>query len=133
MASPTSLVDIYPTVLSLAGVDGPATRAVDLTTDRRDYAFAYYDISDHDWYRDPPDGVDRDRLPPPRQHAVWHSENNKVIYYPGEDKYVTIGDTDGSLAQRLDEHTAALEPVDTTIEAVDDDVSERLKDMGYLE
>ena len=44
-----------------------------------------------------------------------------------------IGDADEALAQRLDEHTAALEPVDTATEAVNDDVSERLKHMGYLE
>ena len=133
VTSPASLVDIYPTLLNTVGIDAPETKAVDLATERREYAYTYYDASDRDWYTDPPVGVDRDQLPPARQHAIWQSESDKVIFYPDRDKHVITGSSGADLLDRLRTHTADLDRIDTTIEAVDDDVSERLKDMGYLE
>lgn len=133
VSAPTSLVDIYPTVLKLAGVTPPTTKGVDLTGNRRNYAYTYYDISDRDWYQNPPDGIEKDELPPARQYGIWHSPNEKVTYYPDLDKHMAIGDTDDELLERLKAHMASLSSVDTATGEVDDNVSKRLKDMGYLE
>lgn len=78
-------------------------------------------------------GVDRDQLPPARQHAIWQYESDKVIIDSDRDKHVKIGSSGADLLDLLRAHTADLDSIDTTIESVDDDVSRRLKDMRYLE
>jgi len=50
ITSPVSLVDIYPRLLNTVGIDAPKTNAVDLATERREYACTYYDAYDRDWY-----------------------------------------------------------------------------------
>ncbi|TKX41339.1 sulfatase [Halorubrum sp. CGM4_25_10-8A] len=133
VSDPVSLVDIYPTVLELAGVSGPETSGINLLRDSRDIAYSYYDVSDHDLYLGASDrGIDPDRLPPAKQYVAWAAEGRKVIEYPEEDEYVIVGHGDSTLRARLEEHRDQLDTIDTKEGCITDDVAKRLEGMGYL-
>lgn len=132
--SPVSLVDLYPTLLAIAGTSGPDSDAVDLATGSRDVACTYYDISGHDYYRNAPErGIDHARLPPPEQWSLWRSETAKLIYYPGPDRFDGPAAEDGSLRERLREHAAQLDHVPPEPRALDAGVKRRLEELGYLD
>lgn len=133
VSTPASLVDIYPTILGLAEVSGPSTNGVDLAEDVRDYAYTYYDLSEYEYYTEAHRrGVEQDRLPPAKQFVIWGSENMKGISYPDESTFIEIGEGTEPLRKRLEEHTKALNPIDTQQGGISDEVADRLKDMGYL-
>lgn len=128
--SPVSLADLYPTILSLAGVPKPETNAIDLTSDTREYAFSYYDISDHEIHQQAEDvGVDSAALPPAVQYAVWKSPKERLTWYPEHD---IVDREDRELEAELKAHTRALETVETSEGKIRDNVADRLKDIGYL-
>jgi hypothetical protein len=134
VSTPVSLVDVYPTVLGLAGVSAPDTRAIDLTMETRQFAFTHYDISGHELYLNAPDhGVDQDRLPAPEQHAVWKDEGERLTWFPGEDEYDGVGDSDSELKARLKDHMDRLDPVEADDGQIGEDAAQRLKDIGYLQ
>ncbi|WP_162991428.1 sulfatase [Halostella salina] len=131
--SPTSLVDIYATVLGLTGIDGPETNSVDLTEESREYAYSYYDISGHDYYTDAASyGVEQDRLPPAKQYGIWGPNGEKVISYPDRGDYVMSQDADEALRKQLDAHTQQLELIESEDRELTDSVERRLVEMGYL-
>lgn len=130
---PTSLVDIYPTVLGLAGAAAPDTSGVDLLRESRSTAYSYYDVSEHDLYLGASErGIDPDRLPPEKQYVAWESADQKVIKYPEENEYVKIGYEDAALKTQLDEQIEQLDSVSTAEGSVAEDVAKRLENMGYL-
>lgn len=132
--SPVSLVDLYPSLLALAGTQGPDGEAVDLASESRDFACSYYDISGHDYYRNAPArGIEHDRLPAPEQWALWRSESKKLVYFPGNDEYAGPASEDRALRDHLQRHAEALEQVPAEPRELDDSVKERLEELGYLE
>ncbi|NLV11943.1 sulfatase [Haloarcula argentinensis] len=132
VSQPVSLVDIYPTILSLAGADIPENSGFDLSKETRDEAFSYYDISEHDYYTNDY-GVDKDNLPPPTQHIVWRSQSEKVIHYPISDEYHAVGENEKELKKLLQEHKAGFNLLDTGENKLSKNVQDRLEMMGYLQ
>lgn len=133
VTTPASLVDIYPTLLSLTDTDGPETEGIDLSTETREYAYTHYDATDCHFYVNLSDDLDEDRIPPVRQRSIWASSDRKVVVYPDRDEFGAVGDEDGTLRRQLERHTEGLERIPTSTEVLDDGVTERLKDMGYVE
>ena len=132
VSKPVSLVDIYPTVLSLADADIPENSGFDLTKETRDEAFSYYDISKHDYYTNDY-GVSKDDLPPPTQHIVWRSQSEKAIHYPISDEYHTVGKNKKQLRNLLQEHKAGFNLLETGENELSEDVRDRLEKIGYLQ
>lgn len=128
--SPVSLADIYPTILSLTGVSKPETNAVDLTTDAREYAFSYYDISEHEIHQQAEAmDVDSAALPPAVQYAIWKSPGERLTWYPESDSV----DTDNpELEREIKSQTQRLEAIETNEGTIGKDVADRLRDIGYL-
>jgi len=132
VSKPVSLVDIYPTVLSLADADIPENSGFDLTRETRDEAFSYYDISEHDYYTNDY-GVSKDDLPPPTQQIVWRSRSEKAIYYPISDQYHAIGGNEEELRRLLQDHKDEFNILETGKSKLSEDVQDRLEKMGYLQ
>ena len=131
--SPASLVDIYPTILSLAGVSGPETLGIDLSNESREATFTYYDVSGKDYYRDAPQrGVPHKDLPAGKQYAVRRSSEESLVYYPDENEYCGPAKDDESLRSILHNHLDEMERVETETGELSDEVSTRLEKMGYL-
>jgi hypothetical protein len=129
---PVSLVDIYPTVLSLADADIPENSGFDLSRGTRDEVFSYYDISTHDYYTNDY-GVSKDNLPPSIQHIVWRSQSEKVIHYPISDDYYAVGKNKKELQGLLQEHKSRFNRIKSGENNLSEDVQERLKEIGYLQ
>jgi arylsulfatase A-like enzyme len=133
VSTPVSLVDVYPTILSIAGIDPPDTNAIDLSSETRDYAYTHYDVSDHDAYTNASKwGIDPNDLPPGKQVVIWQSDDDKLIQYPDVDQCDVIGENGERLRNKLDTHIQQLQPVESSKSALDADVTQRLVDMGYL-
>lgn len=133
VSTPVSLLDIYPTVLELAGVSPPETEAVSLVDGDREYAYSHYDISEHESYVNAPDrGVRLDELPPAIQVSVWKSESEKLVYYPGEDRYNSSGESTEHLREELREHMNDLNYGESKGGELGEAVTQRLEDIGYL-
>jgi arylsulfatase A-like enzyme len=131
VSKPVSLVDIYPTILSLAKANIPDNSGIDLSTDTRDEAFSYYDVSDHDFYTNDY-GIKKQELPSPIQYTVWRSQSERLTYYPISDTYRAIGDNESELRDRLQEHKAGFTELETNSHELSKDVQKRLEDIGYL-
>lgn len=133
VSDPVSLVDLYPTILDLAGVDVPDNSGIELTEGTRSEAYTYYDISDHEYYTQAPDrGVSKDDLPAPTQHVVWRSADDRLTHYPQSNEYEVRGDRREELQNRLEDHRNGLTKVATGGQNLSGDVERRLEDMGYL-
>jgi phosphoglycerol transferase MdoB-like AlkP superfamily enzyme len=133
ISTPASLVDIYPTILGFAGIDPPETNAIDLSAETRDYAYTYYDVSNHDAYTSADRwGINPDDLPPGKQLLVWHAGDDKLIEYPTTDRYEIVGDSVERLRNALNEHMQRLIRVESSETRLENDVTQRLVDMGYL-
>lgn len=132
VSKPVSLVDIYPTVLSLADADIPENSGFDLTKETRDEAFSYYDISKHDYYTNDY-GVSKDDLPPPIQHIVWRSQSEKAIHYPISDEYHIVGANEKELRNLLQEHKAGFNLLENSENELSKNVRDRLEKIGYLQ
>jgi len=133
VSTPSSLVDIYPTIHGLAGIDPPDTNAIDLSSETRDYAYTHYDVSEHDAYTNVNKWkINSDDLPPGKQIVIWHSDNEKVIQYPEEDRYDVVGGESKRLRDELKTHLERLKSVDSSHSTLNSDITQRLVDMGYL-
>lgn len=126
------LNDIYPTILEFCGHDPPPTNSVSLDSSARDAAFVQYT---------PPvpvetaleDTVAPEARPPSHQYAVWQSAQDRLTWYPNEDRYDGPGRESGSLRELLDDHQTAMARVAPQPgERTDPAVERNLADMGYL-
>lgn len=133
-SEPASLVDLYPTVLGLSGAETPNNSGIDLAVHSRDYAYTYYDVSNHDYYiRSSDRGISTDDLPPAIQHVIWQSECKKGTWYPIEEDWEVVGgDEDGLLRKQLSTHTDQLRSIGVETGEISNSVKQQLKDMGYL-
>lgn len=132
VTTPTSLVDVYPTLLELVGITGPSTKGIDLTSERREYCYTFYDISELDYYcQSPQRGVEKERLPSPKQSAIWRSKDEKVIRFPNDD--VTIGDNNRKLLSKLTKFTEQIDTTNANKGNISAEVIQQLKQMGYLD
>lgn len=126
------LNDLYPTALSIADVDAPPTRSVDLTTDGRESAYVYYEAPESVIDRfESQTSVSSSRLPPARQYAVWKSPDDKYVWNPDGSRDAPAEDAE--LAADLYEHFDTLERVQAgNDDEISDEVEANLKRMGYL-
>jgi arylsulfatase A-like enzyme len=128
------LNDLYPTTLSMAGIDPPETRSVDLTDGSRDAGYVYYSapesvIDRFESYSD----VSIGSFPPARQYAVWQSPERKAIWYPDEDSYDGPAADDTEFREMIRDHETSLSPVIAGAgEAMSRDVEKNLQQLGYL-
>jgi arylsulfatase A-like enzyme len=130
--SPASLVDLYPTVLSLAEVNYPNTPGIDLKESTREYAYVYYDVSEHAYYSNAPSwGISHRDLPPAKQFAIWKSASpdENAVWYPDQPDDV---DSESELQSILQEHWSNLRPIEASSSKMSGRVEEQLEDMGYL-
>lgn len=133
ISSPTSLVDIYPTILGFVEEPSPSPNAVDLAEERRDFAYTYYNISDHDYYTGAPErGIELDRLPPAQQYVIYGGAKEKGIKYPESDEFVEFGDLGDNLENRLNTHIESLIQVQTKDGSIGVNVEQQLEKLGYL-
>jgi arylsulfatase A-like enzyme len=133
ITSPTSLVDIYPTILGFVGESAQAPNAIDLAQNRREFAYTYYDISNQDYYTDAPKkGIPFERLPPAKQYVIYGGEKQKGIQYPDQKEFVEINDSSDYLEERLNSHTDGLIQVQTEDGSLPTNVERQLEDLGYL-
>lgn len=132
--SVVQLNDLHPTALSMAGIDAPETRSVDLTRRERDVGYVYYSAPDSfiDRMRSSGD-ISVEDLPPTKQYAAWRSEDEKIVWYPEKEEYAGPDSADADLQERMHEHKESLRRV-----SPDDDgemsraVEDNLRRLGYL-
>ncbi|WP_251344442.1 sulfatase [Haloplanus halophilus] len=133
ISSPTSLIDIYPTVLGFIGESGRSPNAIDLAQDQRDFTYTYYDISNQDYYTEAPKkGIELERLPPAKQYVIYGGKEQKGVQYPDQEKFIKIGNSNDSLESKLNSHTKSLTEVQTREGSLGADVEQQLEDLGYL-
>jgi len=128
------LNDLYPTMLSIAGVEPPETNSVNLLEETRESAYVYYQAAESFCSRLEKSGVDRDQFLPLKQYAVWKSPENKLVWYPDEGRYDGPKPDDTELGSSLQSHFDRLEPVNSTNEEkqIDTELEQNLRELGYL-
>lgn len=79
------LNDLYPTALSMVGVDHPDTHSFDLTTSSRNAGYVYYSAPESVIERFASNNdIDIGSLPPAKQYVIWKSPTEKLVWYPDE-------------------------------------------------
>jgi len=132
-------IDIYPTVLEFSDIDIPETNAQSLIKqDERNYAYIHYDAADS-MYSALKEEIqelnsrETKEIPERKMYGIWQSSNNKLIWYPGTDRYDSTGSDKNRLKDELDAHLSNLEIVEQRQSTeVSPTIEDNLKDMGYL-
>jgi len=115
------------------GISPPKSNSIDITSEKREAAYTYYDVTNHDLYTKASNrGIDISMLPPPKQHVVWKSKHEKGVLYPESREFISNAENSSQLEKLLEAHTDNLVEIDTGQESIDDDVADRLEQMGYL-
>lgn len=127
VSSPASLADIHPTILSLCDVDVDCPNSFDLSSEKRECAYCYYEAPAHILENEHYQNL-QERLPSKKQHAAWISKEKSLRYDPESDGYTG----NEELLPKIKSHTDGLVRSESVRQELNDEVASRLEDIGYL-
>ncbi|AGB30910.1 putative sulfatase [Natrinema pellirubrum DSM 15624] len=131
---PVSLIDLYATILSLSDTQFPETNSINLLKEERQFAYTYYNSEpiDHLWEAVDTLDISKSDLPPKKQFVLYASSDEKLIWYPEQEKFA--GDSSDIKRYRdiITSHHGDLKRKKTGNEELSDSTMEHLEQMGYM-
>lgn len=123
------LNDLFPTLLSIAGVQIPDTNSIDLTTQTREAAFSYYHAPESYIQNVCLEELSPDQLPPKLQFSAWAGPSKKGYWFPetmetkGQERLVDV----------LKKHHSHLDSGKIKYsDGISEQVKQNLQNMGYI-